>query len=58
MISVALRSAKFISDSTEMWIIIDAEADRAFVGSLFQGYTTVTMRELSDNMISAASKVL
>lgn len=55
MISVALRSAKFISDSSEMWIIIDAEADRAFVGSLFQGYTTVTMRELSDSMISAAS---
>lgn len=55
MISVALRTAKFISDSTEMWIIIDAEADPVFVGSLFQGFTTVTMKELSYNMISAAS---
>lgn len=55
MISVALRSAKFISDSTEMGIIIDAEADHALVGSLFQGFTTVTMKKLSENMISAAS---
>lgn len=39
-----------------MWIIIDAEADYVHLGrGLFQSYTAVTIRELSDNMISAAS---